>query len=270
MLKRKGQPDFYGLKRKKCNVLQANGGKVKQMTEENTDVPKNTLPSDSEAALLLLMKDFPVEKFSKGLPPIAFVHQLYSIIKCKTTVDREIDELQACNKVRLFKLGAADSSLAVVFTEDLKKIVLSATETQCSNVIKKFFDIVLNEIRDVSVEKNILRERFHLCEHDVSELVNTGLLAVRTVNSYWFSVPSVGPFMKSYLKGRKAVLMSVRKAKYSEILLPELEKRPLEKSLKLGMQYYIHDIVGAELVNCTETTSGIVLRFVKSSKKRII
>lgn len=54
-----------------------------------------------------------------------------------------------------------------MFTEDLKKVVLGATETQCSNVIKKFFDVVLNEIRDVSVEKNVLRERFHLCEHDV-------------------------------------------------------------------------------------------------------
>lgn len=269
MLKRKDQPDFYGLKRRKCNTLQANSAvNSTQTVEENTDVPKDLLLSDSEAALLLLTKDFPVEKFSNGVPPIVFVHQLYSIVKCKTAVDREIDELQACNKVRLFKLGAADSSLAVVFTEDLKKFV--ATETQFSNVIKKFFDIVLNEIRDVSIEKNILRKRFHLSEHDVSELVNAGLLAVRTASGYWFSVPSVGPFMKSYLKGRKAVLASVRKAKYSEILLSELEKRPLEKSLKLGMQYYIHDIIGAELVNCIETTSGIVLRFIKSSKKRIV
>lgn len=267
MLKRKRQPDFYGVKKRKYNTLQADGDEIKQTVDENTDVPKSKLPSDSEAALSLLLKDFPVEKFSSGLPPIAFVHQLYSIVKCKTTVDREIDELQACNKVRLFKLGAADSSLAVVFTADLKKVV--ATETQCSNVVKKFFDIVLNEIRDVSVEKNILRQRFHLSEHDVSELVNTGLLAVRSASSYWFSVPSVGQFIRTYLKGRKAVLGSVRKSKYSEILLSELEKRPFEKSLKLGIQYYIHDIVGAELVNCIETTSGIVLRFMKSSKKHM-
>lgn len=89
MMKRKEQPDFYRLKRRKCNISQANGDN-NQAAEENSEVPKNSLPTDSEAALLLLTKDFPVDKFNSRLPPITFFHQLYSIVKCKTTVDREI------------------------------------------------------------------------------------------------------------------------------------------------------------------------------------
>lgn len=71
-----------------------------------------------------------------------------------------------------------------------------------------------------------------------SELVNTGLLAVRTASSYWFSVPSVGMFMKTYLKGRKAVMASVRKAKYSEILLPVSKLINCKKKLITISEHY--------------------------------
>ena len=90
MPRRKVQPDFYGVKKRKYNALQTNGDNITQAPDESISVPKISLPRDSEAALVLLTKDFPLEKFCSGLPPVAFVHQLYSIINCKTTVDREV------------------------------------------------------------------------------------------------------------------------------------------------------------------------------------
>lgn len=51
-----------------------------------------------------------------------------------------------------------------------------------------------------------------------------------------------------FLSGRKAVLGMVKKSKYSEVLLAELEERRTTSHVKFHMKYHIHDIVGAELV----------------------
>jgi len=96
-----------------------------------------------------------------------------------------------------------------------------------------------------------------------SDLVSAGLLTLRSAASFWLSFPNAGEFMKTYLKGRKSVLRTIRKCKFSETLQFELEQRKVEKSAKLGMLYHIHDIIGAELVKCVETTSGTLLRLTK-------
>ena len=50
----------------------------------------NSLPSDTKAALLYLKNLFPTEKFEGRLPPIVVKHQLYSIVKNRTIVDKEL------------------------------------------------------------------------------------------------------------------------------------------------------------------------------------
>ena len=49
--------------------------------------------SDTKAALLYMKSIFPEEKFGGRLPPIIMKHQIYSIIKNKTTVDKEVVRL---------------------------------------------------------------------------------------------------------------------------------------------------------------------------------
>jgi Serine-threonine protein kinase 19. len=51
-----------------------------------------------------------------------------------------------------------------------------------------------------------------------SDLVSAGLLTLRSAASFWFSFPNAGEFMRTYLKGRKSVLRTIRKCKFSEIL----------------------------------------------------
>ena len=81
-------------------------------------------------------------------------------------------------------------------------------------------------------------------------LVNCGLLVVRDIGkaaSWWFAIPSVGPFVKQLTKGRNSVLQMIKRAKHQELLQSELEARKLSTS-KLGMNYHLHDILGCELV----------------------
>ena len=49
--------------------------------------------------------------------------------------------------------------------------------------------------------------------------------------------------------GRQAVHSMVRKAKYRELLLSELLGRRAPASVRLGLAYHVHDLIGAQLVD---------------------
>ncbi|XP_027629933.1 serine/threonine-protein kinase 19 [Tupaia chinensis] len=91
-------------------------------------------------------------------------------------------------------------------------------------------------------------------------LVNAGVLTVRDAGSWWLAVPGAGRFIKCFVKGRQAVLGMVRKAKYRELLLSELLGRRAPAAVRLGLAYHVHDLIGAQLVDCISTTSGTLLR----------
>jgi len=89
-----------------------------------------------------------------------------------------------------------------------------------------------------------------VCSYLFRFLVNCGLLVVRDVGkaaSWWFAIPGVGLFVRHLTKGRSAVLQMIKRAKHQELLQSELEARKLSVS-KLGMDYHLRDILGAELV----------------------
>lgn len=106
-------------------------------------------------------------------------------------------------------------------------------------------------------------------------LIHNCLLTVRTTTTYWFGFPGAGEFMKVYAKGRQNIIRLVRKSKYQQILQnvgdsclnanynfglrfwinildystwKDLERRDMRKTVKLGVHYHIHDIVGADVV----------------------
>jgi hypothetical protein len=88
MNKRPTNSNFYG-QNKKFHAVTSSA--VEFGDAHNLDVSfLSHAPSDVEAALIYLKSKFPVETFKEKLPPIVLVHQIYSIIKCKTSVDREI------------------------------------------------------------------------------------------------------------------------------------------------------------------------------------
>lgn len=258
MSKRPSNSNFYGQSKK----FRSSASLV-QLTaiERNVDDSSfSNTPSDTEAALLYLKSKFPIEKFKGRLPPVLLVHQIYSIIKCKTLVDRDVNCLQAKGAVRLFKLGGEETALVVVYSDELINHITQHCPTK--PVINRFLKDLIPKVQDVSIDKTLLQE-LGFTQQEMSDLVRAGLLTLRSTASFWFSFPNAGEFMRTYLKGRKSVLRTIRKCKFSEILQFELEQRKLEKSAKLGMFYHIHDIIGAELVKCIETTSGTLLRLIK-------
>lgn len=262
--KRALMTDVYRNKKRICSGNRDASGSNSNWDQEGK--LEIVLPSDTKSALLFLKGLFPVEKFEGRLPPIIVKHQLYSVIKNRTLVDKELADLRNTGEVRLFKLGTEADEYCIVLTEDYKSHVQKTTATLGVNktVIERFLTLVLPQYQELSLNKSIMMDEFKFKDEEITQLVKACVLTVRDVGSWWIAIPAAGIFMKSFIRGRKALLMMVRKCKYREILQKDLEERKLPKVAKLGMQFHIHDIIGAELVHCIQTTSGQLLRLVDS------
>jgi len=49
-------------------------------------------------------------------------------------------------------------------------------------------------------------------------LVNSGLLISREVDTFWFSMPDAGVFLKNCVQGRKEILSILKRQKWKELL----------------------------------------------------
>jgi hypothetical protein len=104
MSKRPSNSNFYGHSKKfRACTSKSQVTNIEFGDERNLDVSHlSHIPSDTEAALTYLKSKFTLEKFEGRLPPVLLVHQIYSIIKCKTSVDREIVSITAVFKYIVF------------------------------------------------------------------------------------------------------------------------------------------------------------------------
>ncbi|GFQ69067.1 hypothetical protein TNCT_555562 [Trichonephila clavata] len=218
----------------------------------------DSLPTDTVGALSYISSLFPTEKFNNRLPPIVMRHQIYAFVRCRTDVDKQLNELRKKGEIRLFKLGEKDDQIGVVYTKDYKNYV----DRCCRNSLKvdNFLRNVVEICPDISYSSSALKQEYGINEDDIIELIQQGVLTCRDVGCYWLSIPRVGEFMKTFLYGRRAILQYVRRTKYKEILQTELEQRKLPRKALLGILYHIYDIIGSDAVTCVETSTGVVLR----------
>ncbi|XP_022102398.1 serine/threonine-protein kinase 19-like [Acanthaster planci] len=224
---------------------------------EDSSISASEVPSDTKAALLYLRSLVNVEVFENRIPPIVFKQQVYSIVKCKTTADKHINDLREKKEIKLFRLGKESDTFAIVFTDDYREHVRRTVPD--SSAKDRFLDTVLEKTSDVSLDRKTMSD-LGFKDEEITQLLHGGVLNVRDVGSWWIAIPGAGIFMKCFNKGRDALLRSIRKCKYQKILQQELEERKLASVKKLGIRYHIHDIIGAELVTRQETTSGTMLR----------
>lgn len=70
------------------------------------DISTDDLPSDVEAAMGLLKSRFLWSPGCADLPPLVLQSQLYSVLRDRTEVDRQLDDLRRRNVVRVFKLSS--------------------------------------------------------------------------------------------------------------------------------------------------------------------
>lgn len=256
-------PDVYRSRKRICVAAQPDDAINSAWDgSEDSGIGTSDMPTDTKTALLFLKNMFPVEKFEGRLPPMMVRHQLYSIVKNRTVVDKEVGDLRSTGEIRLFKLGSEASEFGVVFTEDYKEHVRTFTADLSISkvVVEKFLSTVVSHCQDISLNKHKMMYEFQFKDEEITQLVKACVLTVRDVGSWWVAIPSAGMYMKSFMRGRKAVLTMIRKCKYKEILYQDLECRKLPKVARLGMTYHIHDIIGADLVDCIPSSSGQLLR----------
>ncbi|XP_076843799.1 winged helix repair factor 1 [Brachyhypopomus gauderio] len=219
--------------------------------------------TDVKATLQYLISLFPRKLFNDSLPPVVFKHQLYSLNEDKTLVDKQVNEWRENGELLMFQLGFHSDTFALAFSVDYRaKVLAGQAGKDTFGTVEKFLDQVLCVCPDLSFSKDKMLKQFHFTDSEITQLVKAGVLTVRDAGSWWLAIPNSGRFTKYFIQGRKAVLGMVKKSKYSEILKTSLEERRTTAQVKLPMKYHVHDLIGAELVECIHTTSGTLLRFI--------
>lgn len=223
--------------------------------------PLRGVAGSARAAVAELVRLFPRGLFEDALPPIVLRSQVYSLVPDRTAADRQLKELQEQREIRVVQLGFDLDAHGIILTEDYRTIVLKACDGRSyAGAVQKFLASVLPACGDLSFQQDQMTQTFGFRDTEITQLVNAGVLTVRDAGSWWLAVPGAGRFIKYFVKGRQAVLGMVRKAKYRELLLSELLGRRAPASVRLGLAYHVHDLIGAQLVDCVSTTSGTLLR----------
>uniref|UniRef100_A0A8C5P0X9 Serine/threonine kinase 19 n=1 Tax=Jaculus jaculus TaxID=51337 RepID=A0A8C5P0X9_JACJA len=221
--------------------------------------PLKAEAGSARAAVAQLAQLFPRGLFEDTLPPIVLRSQVYSLLPDRTVADRQLKALQERGEVRAIQLGFDSDSHGVVFTEDYT-VLKACAGRPYAGAVQKFLAAVLPACGDLSFQQDQMTQTFGFKDPEITHLISAGVLTVRDAGSWWLAVPGAGRFIKCFIKGRQAVLGMIRKAKYRELLLSELLGRRPPSAVRLGLAYHVHDLIGAQLVDCVSTTSGTLLR----------
>ncbi|XP_069420458.1 inactive serine/threonine-protein kinase 19 isoform X2 [Ovis canadensis] len=272
-------PETFGLKRRReLGDVEADPLRCESV---HVAVTRCLRPGSAREAVAEIVRLFPRVLFEDALPPIALRSQVYSLVPDRTVADRQLvrsvratngkalscfvgtseKALQEQGEIRIVQLGFDLDAQGIMFTEDYRTRVLKACDGRpYAAAVQKFLASVLPACGDLSFQQDQMTQTFGFRDPEITQLVKAGVLTVRDAGSWWLAVPGAGRFIKYFVKGRQAVLSMVRKAKYRELLLSELLGRRAPASVRLGLAYHVHDLIGAQLVDCVSTTSGTLLR----------
>mmetsp|Transcript_49530 Transcript_49530/g.94638 ORF Transcript_49530/g.94638 Transcript_49530/m.94638 type:complete len:316 (+) Transcript_49530:387-1334(+) len=288
--KRESSPDLDTEPEASCGICMGTQTTPKESKHDAlNDELAQGVPSDTLVGLQVLKSQFP--KLDKvEVVPLMLRSQLYSIVRDRTEVDRQLDQLRCRRVVRFFQLPTAADDCAVVFTQDYDAQVDSlkarATKQGAPSSHVAVFDWFRNKLLpacpEVSITQGELEGHMALAEQrrfdqppvdahvpwdkQVSLLVRAGLLARQISSgttgageSFWFSIPNVGFISKCLMKGRAELQNLLTRRRYQEILEKELEKRKMTASA-LGIRFHVRDLVGSLKIERVSTTCGNVLR----------
>ncbi|KAL2470551.1 Serine-threonine protein kinase 19 [Abeliophyllum distichum] len=229
--------------------------------------------SDTMVALQIMRAQFPhLEKVS--VQPFVLQSQLYSSIKDRTQVDRELESLRRDRVLRIFKLNTGQDDHAVMFMDDyLNQIehVVKRMKVKTRDdlmVFEWFKTHVIHSKLDTSISHQELCSLLSLGgtvkEEHISLLINAGIIIRQLIdqNMYWFAIPNIGSVLKGLSQGRKEVLSILSRRKYKEMMLAPLEKKRLRFS-PLDMRFHLRDLIGSGHLKTVQTPSGLIVRVAK-------
>lgn len=70
----------------------------------------------------------------------------------------------------------------------------------------------------------------------------------------------MGEFARLVRDGRDALLSSVQRSKYAEVLESRLKARNLKKVSALGLDFHVWDLLGLGHLRAEQTPSGVMLQ----------
>uniref|UniRef100_A0ACD5ZG81 Uncharacterized protein n=1 Tax=Avena sativa TaxID=4498 RepID=A0ACD5ZG81_AVESA len=239
-------------------------------TENSTSLEDNLIFSDTLIALQLMRTQFP--KLEKVVTqPFILQSQLYSSVKDRTQVDRDLESFKKDRVLRVFKLNTGQDDHAIMFMDDyLKQMEFSVRRSTGKNqdgseVFEWFEKYVLHSKLDVSINHlelcSLLSHGGDARDKHITLLMNAGLLTRQLIdpNMYWFSVPNIGPILKGLSQGRKEILSLLNRRKYKEMLLSSLEKTRLRSS-PLDVRFHLRDLIGSGHIKTFQTPTGLLAR----------
>ncbi|KAI3968578.1 hypothetical protein MKW92_033108 [Papaver armeniacum] len=239
---------------------------------ETLSLEKNLTFSDTLIALRIMRAQFPViDKVT--VQPFILRSQLYSSVKDRTQVDRELESLKKEKKLRVFKLNTGQDDHGIMFTEDyLMQIGIVMKRIGARKEDDAVFDWFKNYVIDSKLDPSISHQELCLLlalggkvkDAHITVLINAGLLTRQLVDSnmYWFAIPNIGSVLKSLLQGRKELLSFLSRRKYKEMLMAPLEKKRFRMSM-LDTRFHLRDLIGSGHLKTFNTPTGLAVRISK-------
>ncbi|XP_008810481.1 serine/threonine-protein kinase 19 homolog isoform X2 [Phoenix dactylifera] len=198
--------------------------------------------SDTLIALQMMRAQFPnIEKVA--MQPFILRSQLYSSVKDRTQVDRDLE------------VAIAVKRLEIKNQQDLE-------------VFEWFKKYVIETKLDVSIDHQelcaLLSCGAEVKDKHVTFLISAGLLNRQLIdpNMYWFTIPNIGSILKGLSQGRKELLSFLNRRKFKEMLLAPLEKKQLRFS-PLDMRFHLRDLIGSGHLKTVRTPTGLLVRVSK-------
>ncbi|KAJ8552983.1 hypothetical protein K7X08_020376 [Anisodus acutangulus] len=229
--------------------------------------------SDTLVALRMMRAQFPpIDKVS--IQPFILRSQLYSSVKDRTQVDRELESLRRERVLRTFKLSTGQDDHAIMFLDDYFSQIervskrLEAQKQEDLSVFQWFKKHVIHSNLDPNIGHEELRSLLSLGgkvkEEHISLLINAGLLTRQLIdpNMYWFAIPNIGSVLKGLTQGRKELMSFLNRRKYKEMAMTALEKKRLRLS-PLDMRFHLRDLLGSGHLKTVESPTGLLVKAVK-------
>uniref|UniRef100_A0A7N0ULF5 Serine/threonine-protein kinase 19 n=1 Tax=Kalanchoe fedtschenkoi TaxID=63787 RepID=A0A7N0ULF5_KALFE len=222
--------------------------------------------SDTLVALRMMRAQFPAMD-KVAVEPFILRSQLYSSLKDRTQVDRELELLKQDNVLRIFKLNTGQDDDAVMFMDDYINQIGRAVKKFDSKgedeikVFDWFKTHVLYSKREPSIGHDELLSLLSVGgpvnDESISLLINAGLLTRKLIdaNLFWFAIPNIGSILKGISQGRKELLSLLKRTKYKEMMLTPLEKKRLRYS-PLDMRFHLRDLIGSVYGKANQSRGG--------------
>ncbi|KAL6968189.1 non-specific serine,threonine protein kinase [Sarracenia purpurea var. burkii] len=183
-----------------------------QDSDQTLSLEESLTFSDTLVALRIMRAQFPhLDKVS--IQPFVLRSQLYSCIKDRTQVDRELELLRRERVLRIFKLNTGQDDHAIMFMDDylnqVKSVVtrMEAKKQDDLVVLDWFKTYVIHSKLETSIGHeelcSLLSSGGNVKDQHISVLINAGLLTRQLIdpNMYWFAIPRIGSLLKGLSQG---------------------------------------------------------------------